>query len=457
MKAGLGMFVLLVALLMALSGKKEISDFAAWLSRIEDAIGAKAIPSDRVLAHERFVVEGKTVEELLARFEELEELWEQESLAFEEKQLFRRKYAESISEEFIKKLLIQEDLSQVWGLALSYQWGRLNPRESIDYFIEKYQVVTTTESDRNWLPKYYASCLREAIVGWSEDDPKSSWDFLKDREWGVDDQFFGEGMEFSQLANYEVFKNLAAADHEFALNELKAKKSLNSLLLSGFGRGAPEGVDWRAISGEVLGLLPPDEWQVDPFKDDLGRVFRYEIFSRWLAQYPAEALEWYYSKESGDAGGFERKPGSSEGSADGQRSYYPITGSIMRWYERDPSEAIAWLGGVIQSDWDSRMANGRGEMISDFIFKDDFHQLSVQEIRSLIKLLPEENERDHVVSEALSSFGDPFGGNGLSRLVQSEDDATQLEEVRKLGVSDSVLKKVEEFMKQGASNDPFAD
>ncbi|MGC6464763.1 MAG: hypothetical protein ACON38_04995 [Akkermansiaceae bacterium] len=176
-----------------------------------------------------------------------------------------------------------------------------------------------------------------------------------------------------------------------------------------------------------------------------------------MAHNASEALDWYYSKESGDAGGFERKPGNLEGSADGQRSYYPITGAIMRWYERDPSEAIAWLGGVIQSDWDPRMANGRGEMVSDFISKDDFHQLSTQEIRSLIKLLPEESERDRVVLEALSSFGDPFGGNGLSRLVQSEDDATQLEEVRKLGVSDSVLQKVEEFMKQGTSNDPFAD
>ncbi|MGC6564953.1 MAG: hypothetical protein ACON38_04990, partial [Akkermansiaceae bacterium] len=104
---------------------------------------------------------------------------------------------------------------------------------------------TTTESDQDWLPTQYASCLQEAIVGWIQVDPKSSWDVLKNREWELDHQIRGEDMEVLQLANYEIFKNLAAADHEFALAEIKATTRRNdlTLMLAGFGRGTPDEVD----------------------------------------------------------------------------------------------------------------------------------------------------------------------------------------------------------------------
>ncbi|MGC6464764.1 MAG: hypothetical protein ACON5N_04195 [Akkermansiaceae bacterium] len=245
MKAAGAIAVISLALVMMFTGRMTVSEISAWVRGNESVGEMEAAPSDRVLTHGRFVLEGKTVEELLAHFNELDELRDQEKLSYEESQVLRRKYTEGISEEVIQMLLGEEDLSSAWGLALSYQWGRLNPDESIGYFVERYRVVTTTESDQDWLPTQYASCLQEAIVGWIQVDPKSSWDVLKNREWELDHQIRGEDMEVLQLANYEIFKNLAAADHEFALAEIKATTRRNdlTLMLAGFGRGTPDEVD----------------------------------------------------------------------------------------------------------------------------------------------------------------------------------------------------------------------
>ncbi|MGC6457841.1 MAG: hypothetical protein ACON4R_05675 [Akkermansiaceae bacterium] len=283
MKIAVGVLGLVVALAIALLPADLISRMTFRVSE-RDVLEVEATPSGRQNNdNNEGVGSGLSTEELIAHLKGVEEKWGS-NLTEGERHFRRREVVTDWSESMIVRLIQSPECPDFWTAPLAFQWGRIAPRNAIEFFIENADTL-----------------VGDALAGWSGIDPHAAWEVYKVEIFGIHDLALFETPIFNTAR--AICYNLGRKDWDFVVSEFKGNKTdeLQIPLLVGIVSGAGDNLSWEKLIPELAEVVnefdseTADELR-DPFREvdridtDLARMFSGYLFPRWLEQDVSGAL-----------------------------------------------------------------------------------------------------------------------------------------------------------------------
>jgi len=260
-----------------------------------------------------------------------------------------------ITQSFVSKLSSQDiqmifkesnyhhtNISNYFDFELYRRWGILEGKNAVEkirnWEFKREIDLGITGNSYNDPNEYYelevAGSYMGVIAGWASISPKEVWLALRDKTlFEKNSKIFDDYYPWYWPA---VFENLAAAEPEFAFQEIhrsSEKERYKKEMFRGFYFGAPRGMNWQSQI-EQISILDHRVFSI---------VVRRMALSRWLEDSPKEAVAWF-SRERMPHINYESFPRSRGRDEDhGEETRITLGEAAGHWLARNPKDAFSWL------------------------------------------------------------------------------------------------------------------
>lgn len=282
--------------------------------------------------------------------------------------------------------------------------------------------------------------------GWSRRDPRSAWEAVKKPDGLVSNLEVFEG-SFGYLTLQPLMEGLARIEPKRVWTEYENYPKMRydwvnrDSMLKGISDGLPEGSNWQVLLEKVIVLSSSD-------LDHLSHTIMEYLFSRWLAEDPTAAEQWFRSERAG-AISTEMKEMSLDsrffrfltgGRLDGKINYaaqIPMGPAIVRWMFRDFEGALVWL-------------SKRKEKTRDFLERECEnlrHQVSEENVRKLMVTCYSVGEREEILHNLLQK--DSSSSNPFSMFCEVKKKEKMRKALSELEISSHLIEQIIEKIREG--------